>query len=170
MSSALEGIFGAATSLFGSGAAASGAGTAASGFSTGAYSNLSLNAKGGVYNSPSLSAYSNGIVSSPTMFAFAKGAGLMGEAGPEAIMPLTRGSDGSLGVRAVGGSSAGTTTSAAPQVYITIDSSGDSSSQSTSGWEQFGSQIANYVNQLYQQNKSKDLRPGGDIWNAIKSR
>lgn len=170
MSSALEGIFGAATSLFGSGAAASGAGTAASGFSTGAYSNLSLNAKGGVYNSPSLSAYSNGIVSSPTMFAFAKGAGLMGEAGPEAIMPLTRGSDGSLGVRAVGGRSAGTTTSAAPQVYITIDSSGDSSSQSTSGWEQFGSQIANYVNQLYQQNKSKDLRPGGDIWNAIKSR
>ena len=166
MSSALEGIFGAATSLFGSGAAASGAGTAASGFSTGAYSNLSLNAKGGVYNSPSLSAYSNGIVSSPTMFAFAKGAGLMGEAGPEAIMPLTRGSDGSLGVRAVGGSSAGTTTSAAPQVYITIDSSGDSSSQSTSGWEQFGSQIANYVNQLYQQNKSKDLRPGGDIWNV----
>lgn len=170
MSSALEGIFGAATSLFGSGAAASGAGTAASGFSTGAYSHLSLNAKGGVYNSPSLSAYSNGIVSSPTMFAFAKGAGLMGEAGPEAIMPLTRGSDGSLGVRAVGGRSAGTTTSAAPQVYITIDSSGDSSSQSTSGWEQFGSQIANYVNQLYQQNKSKDLRPGGDIWNAIKSR
>lgn len=170
MSSALEGIFGAATSLFGSGAAASRAGTAASGFSTGAYSNLSLNAKGGVYNSPSLSTYSNGIVSSPTMFAFAKGAGLMGEAGPEAIMPLTRGSDGSLGVRAVGGGSAGTTTSAAPQVYITIDSSGDSSSQSTSGWEQFGSQIANYVNQLYQQNKSKDLRPGGDIWNALKSR
>ncbi|WP_449649251.1 phage tail tape measure protein [Rahnella aceris] len=171
MSSALESIFGSASSWFGSsGAVSSSAGAASSGFSTGAYSGLTLNAKGGVYDSPSLSAYSNGIVSSPTMFAFAKGAGLMGEAGPEAIMPLTRGSDGSLGVRAVGDSSAATTTSAAPQVYITIDSNGDSSSQSTSGWEQFGSQIANYVNQLYQQNKSKDLRPGGDIWNAIKSR
>ncbi|WP_232785370.1 phage tail tape measure protein [Serratia sp. H1w] len=60
------------------------------------------NAKGGVYDSPSLSAYSNSVVSSPTYFAFAKGAGLMGEAGPEAIMPLTRAADGSLGVRAVG--------------------------------------------------------------------
>ncbi|EBV7178825.1 phage tail tape measure protein, partial [Salmonella enterica subsp. enterica serovar Thompson] len=50
----------------------------------------------------SLSAYSNSIVSSPTYFAFAKGAGLMGEAGPEAIMPLTRSADGSLGVRMVG--------------------------------------------------------------------
>lgn len=58
------------------------------------------NAKGGVYDSPSLSKYSNQVVSSPTMFAFAKGAGLMGEAGPEAIMPLSRGPDGRLGVSA----------------------------------------------------------------------
>ncbi|ELX9850968.1 phage tail tape measure protein, partial [Escherichia coli] len=48
------------------------------------------NAKGGVYTSANLSAYSNTIVDTPTYFAFAKGAGLMGEAGPEAIMPLTR--------------------------------------------------------------------------------
>lgn len=44
-----------------------------------------------------------GIVPRPTIFPMAKGAGLMGEAGPEAIMPLKRGSDGSLGVRAEGG-------------------------------------------------------------------
>ncbi len=62
------------------------------------------NAKGGVYSSQSLSAYSNQIVDRPTYFAFAKGAGLMGEAGPEAIMPLTRAADGSLGVRMVGDS------------------------------------------------------------------
>lgn len=43
-----------------------------------------------------------GIVSSPTPFAMRGGAGLMGEAGPEAIMPLTRGPDGKLGVRAAG--------------------------------------------------------------------
>jgi hypothetical protein len=49
---------------------------------------------------------SGGIVSSPTLFKFADGGttrtGLMGEAGPEAIMPLKRGADGSLGVQANG--------------------------------------------------------------------
>lgn len=42
---------------------------------------------------------SGGIVSSPTAFPMRGGVGLMGEAGPEAIMPLSRGSDGKLGVR-----------------------------------------------------------------------
>lgn len=67
---------------------------------------LSPNAKGGVYNSPGLSAYSGTIVDKPTVFPFAKGGaiGLMGEAGSEAILPLRRGSDGKLGVEA-GGSS-----------------------------------------------------------------
>jgi len=63
---------------------------------------LKLNAKGGVYSSPSLSSYSGSIVSSPAMFAFAKGAGLMGEAGPEAIMPLSRAANGELGVNVTG--------------------------------------------------------------------
>lgn len=44
-----------------------------------------------------------GIVSSPTTFAMRGGQGLMGEAGPEAIMPLARGADGRLGVQAGGG-------------------------------------------------------------------
>jgi len=57
------------------------------------------NAKGGVYNTPSLSQYSNGIFNTPQLFAFARGAGVFGEAGPEAIMPLKRGQDGNLGVR-----------------------------------------------------------------------
>ena len=43
--------------------------------------------------------FTNSIVDSPTMFKFAKGTGLMGEAGPEAIMPLKRDSNGNLGVR-----------------------------------------------------------------------
>jgi len=45
-------------------------------------------------------AFTNQIVDSPTLFKFAKGTGLMGEAGPEAIMPLTRDGQGNLGVRA----------------------------------------------------------------------
>jgi len=44
-------------------------------------------------------AFTNQIVDTPTLFKFAKGTGLMGEAGPEAIMPLKRDSNGSLGVQ-----------------------------------------------------------------------
>lgn len=44
-----------------------------------------------------------GVVSSPTTFPMRGGTGLMGEAGPEAIMPLARGADGRLGVRGAGG-------------------------------------------------------------------
>ena len=44
-----------------------------------------------------------GVVSSPTHFPMRGGRGLMGEAGPEAILPLARGQDGSLGVKTQGG-------------------------------------------------------------------
>ena len=44
-----------------------------------------------------------GVISGATTFPMRGGMGLMGEAGPEAIMPLSRGSDGRLGVRAQGG-------------------------------------------------------------------
>jgi phage-related minor tail protein len=66
-----------------------------------------FNANGNAYNSPSLSAYSGQIVSSPTMFTFAHGAGIMGEAGPEAIMPLKRTNSGKLGVQVSGQGSGG---------------------------------------------------------------
>ena len=55
-------------------------------------------AKGGIFNS-GLSSHSNTVIDSPTFFSFAKGQGLMGEAGPEAIMPLTRLPGGGLGVK-----------------------------------------------------------------------
>ncbi len=45
-----------------------------------------------------------GVISHATAFPMRGGTGLMGEAGPEAIMPLARSADGSLGVRAGGGS------------------------------------------------------------------
>lgn len=62
-----------------------------------------FNALGNVYRSPSLSAYSGQVYNSPQVFAFAKGAGIFAEAGPEAIMPLQRDSRGRLGVSAAGG-------------------------------------------------------------------
>lgn len=70
-------------------------------------------AKGNVFGSGSdLEYYRNTIVSSPTLFQFAKGGafGLMGEAGPEAIMPLKRGPDGRLGVSTHGGGGSGDVT------------------------------------------------------------
>lgn len=70
-----------------------------------------LYAKGGAFGRNGVKpfakggAFTNSIVSSPTMFAFANGGafGVMGEAGPEAVMPLARGPDGSLGVRMADG-------------------------------------------------------------------
>ena len=158
-------LIGSVGSFFGGGAGASAStGTAVSSYG----SNFQFNAKGGVYNSPSLSAFSNGIVRNPTMFAFAKGgAGIMGEAGPEAIMPLTRAPDGSLGVRAVGGGG-GQSVSSAPQVYITIDGNGNTQTQASPGLEQFGAEVGEFVDRRYKQNVMRDIRPGGDIWNAMK--
>ena len=46
-----------------------------------------------------------GVLNGPAVFPMGNGMGLAGEAGPEAIMPLTRGADGRLGVASAGGSS-----------------------------------------------------------------
>lgn len=48
-------------------------------------------------------AFTNSIVDNPTLFKFAKGTGMMGEAGPEGILPLKRNSSGQLGVISSGG-------------------------------------------------------------------
>lgn len=63
---------------------------------------VQLFAKGG--------AFTNSVLSRPTAFGMANGGlGVAGEAGPEAIMPLARGSDGSLGVQVVGANGGGST-------------------------------------------------------------
>ncbi|MEN8893717.1 phage tail tape measure protein [Planktotalea arctica] len=61
-------------------------------------------ADGGSFAQGRVTAFANGgVVNGPTTFPMRGGTGLMGEAGPEAIMPLTRGADGKLGVQAQGG-------------------------------------------------------------------
>ncbi|EDM71975.1 phage-related minor tail protein-like protein [Roseobacter sp. AzwK-3b] len=65
-------------------------------------------AKGGSFAQGRVQPFaSGGIVSGPVAFPMRGGTGLMGEAGPEAIMPLARGPDGKLGVQARGGSGVG---------------------------------------------------------------
>lgn len=66
---------------------------------------------GGAFSSGKVTPFATGgVVSAPTYFPMRGGTGLMGEAGPEAIMPLTRGADGKLGVRSAGGGGGGSPT------------------------------------------------------------
>ncbi|ECX8034513.1 phage tail tape measure protein [Salmonella enterica] len=116
----------AASKLLGSVLGMFGFGTSAGGSTpSGAYSSAALsvipNADGGVYRSAGLSQYSGSIVNRPTFFAFARGAAVMGEAGPEAILPLRRGANGKLGVVAAG---SGGMTMFAPQYHIAITNTG----------------------------------------------
>jgi len=61
-------------------------------------------AKGGAFSQGRVMPFAQGgVVSQPTHFPMRGGVGLMGEAGPEAILPLARGADGRLGVQAGGG-------------------------------------------------------------------
>jgi phage-related minor tail protein len=65
-------------------------------------------------------AFTNKIINSPTLFKFAQGTGLMGEAGPEAIMPLKRDGQGNLGVR-----------SASPKTEVVINNYGSEQATAT---------------------------------------
>ncbi|WP_246692034.1 hypothetical protein [Methylobacterium sp. WL1] len=61
-------------------------------------------ARGGVFQGGQVQPFAaGGVVAAPTYFPMANGTGLMGEAGPEAILSLNRGPDGRLGVAAGGG-------------------------------------------------------------------
>ena len=91
-----------------------------------------------------------GIVNSPTLFPFAKGIGLMGEAGPEAIMPLTRGPGGKLGVMASGGGGD-------VNVVVNVDAKGSS----VEGNEQGANQLGRVISAAVQSELIKQQRPGG---------
>ena len=70
----------------------------------GLFSGMSLFEKGGAFSGGRVTPFAQGgVVRGPTSFPMRGGTGLMGEAGPEAIMPLTRGPDGRLGVANAGG-------------------------------------------------------------------
>lgn len=85
-------------SLLGAGIGAAGAGASA------AVTTPVLVANGGIFSGGQMVAFANGgVVNRPTFFPMANGTGLMGEAGPEAVMPLKRGKDGKLGVAASSG-------------------------------------------------------------------
>ncbi|HDU8041568.1 TPA: phage tail tape measure protein [Cronobacter sakazakii] len=153
-------------SLFSFGASAA-VGSTPSGAYNSAAAGIQLNAKGGVYESADLSKFSSSIVSSPTMFAFAKGAGLMGEAGPEAIMPLTRDATGRLGVKALG---SGTQGGAGVSVSIgTINFSGGTGG--AQGNTNAAGAVANQLTGAILDTINSQLRkPGTPLWNATQGK
>ncbi|MDV3143331.1 MAG: phage tail tape measure protein [Sweet potato little leaf phytoplasma] len=159
----VSGIVSSVGGAFGSSAAGAASSTAGNAFSNGAYSNLTLNAKGGVYESHDLSKYSGSIVSSPTLFAFAKGAGLMGEAGPEAIMPLTRAADGSLGVRALGagGGGGGLTVSVSAPVTIAGGGAGETNTANTTT---AAKQLQGMIDKTINDWAKSQMSPGGVLY------
>lgn len=116
--------------------------------------------------------FTNGIVNRAVAFPM----GLMGEAGPEAIMPLQRGADGSLGIRASFAglpqdSGAGTGAGGvAVNVYVQDGNVSASSDSGEPGWKQFGQQIGEYVTQLVDRRMSQSYRQGGLAWQASNNR
>ena len=90
-----------------------------------------------------------GIVNRPTLFPMANGMGLMGEAGPESVMPLKRGRDGKLGVIATGGG--------VGNIVVNVDASSSSVQGDSAQSEQFGRALASAI----QSELISQQRPGG---------
>lgn len=134
---------------------------------------ITANAKGGVYDSPSLSSFSNQVHDKPQMFAFAKGAGIFAEAGPEAIMPLTRTAGGELGVRALGGGGGGGggggNTYNFP-VSVSVQTAGEGGTATQEDTTQAGRNIQQATKAEAEAAIARGVQPGGAIWRAINGR
>lgn len=178
-SEGLSALFGLAASAAGSffGGASSAGSTQAgysgdlSGFTPG-----SIQAKGGAWSGgvqmfANGGAFTNSIVSKPTAFGMAGGGiGVMGEAGEEAIMPLTRTAGGQLGVRAVtggGGNSSGNVYNFPVAVSVQTAGAGGTTQEDTT---QLGKGIQQAAKVEAETAIAKGLRPGGSIWLVINGR
>lgn len=125
-----------------------------------------FNANGNVFSGGDLSKYSGQIIDKPTLFgfgglhAFANGAGLMGEAGPEAVMPLKRGANGKLGVAVNGGSTGGIEVN----VAVSIDSNGRATSSVASD-NKTAAAMGNSLAGVIKAEIIKQTKPGGVLFN-----
>ena len=103
---------------------------------SGALASAFTAADGAAFSAGRVRAFARGgVVNRPTLFPMRSGLGLMGEAGPEAVMPLSRGADGRLGVSAEG--------AGAPVVNVTIQAQDARSFERSRG--QVAAQLARAV-------------------------
>ena len=113
------------------------------------FPDLTKSAMGNVFAQNGIQKFARGgIVDKPTVFPFANGVGLMGEAGPEAIMPLRRGANGRLGVEAAGSSNS---------IVVNVDASGTSAQ----GNQPDAAQLGRAIGAAVQAELVKQKRPGG---------
>tara|TARA_B100001989_G_scaffold106753_1_gene74843 strand:- start:15260 stop:17533 length:2274 start_codon:yes stop_codon:yes gene_type:complete len=106
-------------------------------------------AKGNVFAKNKIVPYaSGGVIDKPVIFPMAKGMGLAGEAGPEAILPLKRGKGGRLGVEASGG---------VGNIVVNVDASGSN----VEGDEEQGRQLGLVISAAIQSELIQQKRPGG---------
>jgi hypothetical protein len=125
-------------------------------------------ADGGAFGGGGVQAFANGgtftnsVVGSPTLFKFANGTGMMGEAGPEAIMPLERDGSGRLGVNAsgVGGRSGGGGT------VVNIFNNSDATAKKQERRGEDGSTI---IDVIIDKVSESMMTPGSSTYRALQS-
>jgi lambda family phage tail tape measure protein len=183
-SALLSSLVGAATSYFtggggGNGLAAGSAGATSSnlGASSAGYSSTYFpQALGGAWSSgvqmfANGAAFTNSVVSKPTAFGMAGGqTGVMGEAGPEAIMPLTRTAGGQLGVRAISGGGSGGGSVYNFPVAVSVQTQGSGGSASTENTTQLGKGIQQAAKTEAETAIARAIQPGGSIWRLTNGR
>jgi lambda family phage tail tape measure protein len=172
-SAILSSLFGAAVSYFGGGSSAGSTQAGYSGDLSG-FTPGSIQANGGAWSAgvqmfAEGGAFTNSIVSKPTAFGMANGkTGVMGEAGDEAIMPLTRTSSGRLGVMSVGGSQGSSNNQVViQQTFPVPEGQGGGTAD---GGQAVAQAYARAAKQGAQEQIARDLKPGGQIWSAINGR
>ena len=117
---------------------------------TGFIGGLFGNADGNAFINGKVQKYAyGGVVNKPTIFPMANGMGLMGEAGAEAILPLSRGANGKLGVQAQGGGIG--------NIVVNVDASGSS----VEGDQNAGQQLGRLIGAAVQSELIQQRRPGG---------
>lgn len=163
----------AGSAYFGGAMAGAGAGATAGDYTGAAYSSwAAAQAKGGAWSDgvqffAKGGAFSNSVVTKPTAFGTANGAGVMGEAGPEAIMPLTRGPDGSLGIQTYGGSG-GTSIQLNAPVQIALTDRADEGMELDQAALQRNMQAQMKV--AAERAIADSWRPGGTSWRSANGR
>ena len=119
-------------------------------------------AKGGAFNTHGIQYYANGdIFNQPTAFRHAGGLGVMGEAGPEAVMPLTRGPNGKLGVQVFGNQQTSQAAGVVNQVQIDIHINNEGASADVQASSRDGKQLADSLKAVVLQTLQNEIRPGG---------
>ena len=127
------------------------------------------NAQGNAFNNAVMAfanggSFANSIVNQPTYFRFGRGGsslGMMGEAGPEAVMPLSRDSSGSLGVRVANPGQG----QAGPRTTVIIENHASAEVTQTKETQPDGSELIRVVLNA----TAKDVQRGGVVRKSMQN-